>query len=343
MKKLWLHSVRFYLRVGLFFYFKKIEIHNIDNVPKDQPVLLLSNHQNALLDALLLATKCGRFVHFLTRASVFNKPIVARLLKSLQMLPVYRIRDGWNNLSKNNPVFTTCAELLHKKEGVVIFPEGSHNLRRTVRPLSKGFTRIIFETLETYPDIKLQLVPVGLNFINAKEFEDGAAVYFGKPILANDFVSNFSNDNVVDLKKNIHSKISQLTTHIPSDSYETTLQKLNLLNVNFLDPIAVNSCIKSGLNNCEHDGLKKSNTIKPFLRMALKTLLFGPYLIWKGYVKPKIVEEEFTSTFRFAVAITLVPIWLLFIGILLCVFLGWTIASIYILVVLLLDLSVLKF
>ena len=146
MHKLWLLSVRGYLKLGLFFYFKKIQIFNADNVPKDKAVLILSNHQNALLDALLIATKCGRFVFYLTRASVFKKSFVDKLLRSLQMLPVYRIRDGWSNITKNNSIFTNCADLLSKNEGVVIFPEGSHNLKRKVRPFSKGFTRIVFET-----------------------------------------------------------------------------------------------------------------------------------------------------------------------------------------------------
>lgn len=342
MRKLWLHSVRAYIKLGLFFYFKKIQIHNTGNIPKDQPVLFLSNHQNALLDALLIATKCGRFVHFLTRASVFKKSIADSLLRSLQMLPVYRIRDGWNNLSKNNPVFSTCAELLQKKEGVVIFPEGSHNLRRTVRPLSKGFTRIIFETLEKYPDINLQLVPVGLNFVNAEEFEDSVSVFFGEPISAKAFVTDFSNDNVINLKEIIHDKISELTTHIPTESYEETITYLEDINANFLDPVTVNSCVKSGLKNCKVKELKNPDRIKPFLRFILKILLFGPYLIWKGYVKPKIDEVEFISTFRFVVAITLVPFWIIAIGILLWSLVSLTVGICFVVAVILLDLWILK-
>jgi hypothetical protein len=273
---------------------------------------------------------------------VFKKSIADSLLRSLQMLPVYRIRDGWNNLSKNNPVFSTCAELLQKKEGVVIFPEGSHNLRRTVRPLSKGFTRIIFETLEKYPDINLQLVPVGLNFVNAEEFEDSVSVFFGEPISAKAFVTDFSNDNVINLKEIIHDKISELTTHIPTESYEETITYLEDINANFLDPVTVNSCVKSGLKNCKVKELKNPDRIKPFLRFILKILLFGPYLIWKGYVKPKIDEVEFISTFRFVVAITLVPFWIIAIGILLWSLVSFTVGICFVVAVILLDLWILK-
>lgn len=342
MKKIWLHSVRAYINLGLFFYFKKILIFNASYVPKDQPVLLLSNHQNALLDALLIATKCGRFVYFLTRASVFKKSLVDRLLRSLKMLPVYRIRDGWNNISKNSPVFEACAELFHDKEGIAIFPEGNHNLKRTVRPLSKGFTRIIFENLQKYPETNLQLIPVGVNFVNAKEFEDSVAVYFGEPLNAKDYLPDFSNDSIVKLKQVVFDKISELTTHIPSESYDEILECLNNLNVDYLDPVAVNSCIASGLKNCQSNKAQIHNGSKPFFKFLLKLLLIGPYLIWRGYVKPKIDEEEFISTFRFAVALTLVPIWMIAIGILLWVLAGWMFAISFIVVVLLLDLWILK-
>ena len=98
LKQLWLHFVRAYIRLGLFFYFKKIKVVNVDKVPKKGAVLFLANHQNALLDALLIATRSGRFSYFLTRASVFQNALISSILKSLLMLPVYRIRDGWQNM-----------------------------------------------------------------------------------------------------------------------------------------------------------------------------------------------------------------------------------------------------
>ena len=313
MKHIWLHTVRAYIKLGLFFYFKKIIVVDAKYIPNDKPVLFLSNHQNALLDALLIAVKCGRHSYFLTRASVFKKSLVSRLLKSLQMLPVYRIRDGWSNISNNNSIFNSCADLLHQNKAVVIFPEGSHNLNRTLRPLSKGFTRIVFDTLEKHPETDLQLIPVGLNFVNAKDFPDSTSIYFGKPIAAKSFVSNNRNDDVVNLKHKIHSEISKLTTHIPAESYAETIKKLDTLQVDYLNPEVVNKCVANNFENCKQK--PPSNLI--WLRSLLKGLLIlnilPPYFIWKFVAQPKIKEIEFTSTFRFAIAITLVPLYLLII------------------------------
>ena len=311
MKKLWLHSVRLYIQLGLFFYYRRIDVHKAEKIPKDKPVLFLSNHQNALLDALLIATTNGRFSYFLTRASVFGKTLVTKILKSLQMLPVYRIRDGWSSLTNNNPIFETCIELLNKKEAVTIFPEGSHNLKRTVRPLSKGFTRIVFDTLEKYPETDLQLVPVGLNFENAIAYADSCSIFYGRTISAGHYMGLDRNQAVVQIKKDVHQEISQLTTHIETEAYDDTLKKLTDHNADFLDPKAVNSCIKNDFKDRKFTKRKKFPFIKSFFKFLLILNLIVPYGIWKLLIKPKIVEMEFVSTFRFAVAISLVPIYIL--------------------------------
>jgi 1-acyl-sn-glycerol-3-phosphate acyltransferase len=85
--------MRAYLRLGLFFYFKRIDIRNTNTIPKNEAVIFLGNHQNALLDALLIATKNGRFSYFLTRAGVFTKPLVSKFLKSLQA----KCHEYWKN------------------------------------------------------------------------------------------------------------------------------------------------------------------------------------------------------------------------------------------------------
>lgn len=314
----------------------------MEKVPKDKPLLFLSNHQNALLDALLIATKNRRFAFFLTRAGVFQKPFISKLLYSLQMLPVYRVRDGWNTITNNNSIFRTCSELLNKGEVVVIFPEGGHNLLRSVRPLSKGFTRIVFDTLETYPDIDLQLVPIGLNFENAVKFPDSVSMYFGKAINAKDFVSEDRNDDVKKLKAKVQLEISKLTTHIPLSNYEEVLKTLENLNVDFLKPKEINACITNNFQGCHSKPRSSLHGLRSFFKFVLILNILLPYLVWKFIAQPKIKEIEFVSTFRFTIAITLVPFYLLIIGLLLTALFSFKIALLYLIFVLILALFATK-
>lgn len=342
MKQLWLHLVRAYIRLGLFFYYKKIIVINVENVPKTDAVLLLANHQNALLDALLIATKSGRFSYFLTRASVFQNAFFSKILKSLLMLPVYRMRDGWQNLSKNNAIFDQSAKLLANDNALVIFPEGSHNIKRTVRPLSKGFTRIIFETFEQFSKTKLQLVPVGLNFIQAERFGDSVSIYFGKPIQTSPKVIINKAKSTVDLRFKVHNSLCELTTHIESENYDADLKKLENLQVDFLKPEAVNDCLKSDFKNCEQNESRNRSAFKKVFKFFLILLLLGPYFIWKWAIEPKVKEIEFLSTFRFAIAISLVPIYMLALTFLLLILFGFKLAFGYVLAVLAFTLLAIK-
>lgn len=315
---------------------------NATHVPKEGAVLFLANHQNALLDPLLIAVTNGRFSYFLTRASVFNNPIISRILKSLQMLPVYRVRDGWNNLSKNNAIFKRSAKLLSQNNAIVIFPEGSHNIRRTVRPLSKGFTRIIFETFERHPEVRLQLVPVGLNFIKTETFGDSTSIYFGRPITITPNTTTNDPDVVQDLRQTIFANLCQLTTHIETENYDDTLKKLTELKVDFLNPPSVNRCIASNFEGCDSRQSKDFSILKRVFKFWLIVVLILPYLIWKWGIEPKIKEIEFTSTFRFAVAISLVPIYVLALTATLMVLIGLHWALLYVLGVFALALLAIK-
>jgi len=342
LKRIWLYSVRKYISIGLFFYFKDIQIHNAKNLPKNKPVLLLCNHQNALLDALLIGAKCGKSFYFLTRAAAFKKKFVGAILKSLQMLPIYRIRDGLNTLSNNNAIFEACTEILHKNKAVAIFPEGDHNLERRVRPLKKGFTRIVLDTLEKYPDTDIQLIPVGVNYVKAENFPDSTSVFFGNPIAAKDFISDDKNADVINLKAKIHTEISKLTTHISSDNYDEALNKLDALNVNYLNPSTVNNCIASNFEVCEQRTKSKINGIRLFLKGLLILNILLPYLVWRFFVKPKIKDIEFTSTFRFVIVITLVPLYLIIITLVLSFIFSLKLAILYVLCVLILSLITVK-
>jgi 1-acyl-sn-glycerol-3-phosphate acyltransferase len=342
LKQLWLHFMRNYIRLGLFFYYKKIKLVNIESVPKTGAVMFLGNHQSALMDALFIACRSGRFTYFLTRASVFQNVIIEKILRSLLMIPVYRVRDGWSKISKNNAIFKECGKLLGQNNALSLFPEGNHNIKRMVRPLSKGFTRIIHEALDQYPDLELNLVPVGFNYKHADKFGDSVSLYFGDPITIKSEDTANKTESVVELKEVVYNNFCQLTTNIPVENYEVTLQKLEHLNVDFLNPVAVNTCIASNFKNCESSKSIDVSIVKKFFKFWLILALIIPYLVWKFKVQTKIKDIEFMATFRFAIAITLVPIFVLILTLILLVFISFKLALMYFISVILLALLAVK-
>lgn len=281
------------------------------DLPWGKPLLLLPNHQNALLDPLLIAVYAPRKPFFLTRSDVFVNPLLTRVFSLLQMLPVYRIRDGRDTLARNNAIFEQCSMLLARGEAIVMFPEANHNLQRCVRPLSKGFTRILFHTLEKIPGATIYLVPVGINYLNAPGFPDSVAYYFGRGMKASQYYDpeDLRNSSLA-LKASVSDRLKKLTTHVPERiSYEETISRLDSLGVNYLHPKEVNAVLAGEQPAASS---QKKRAIALITGKIADQLFFcvnlASMLLWRVVIKPKIGEPEFTSTYRFLYAIALYPL-----------------------------------
>jgi len=341
LQQLWLRFLQFYLTIGFKFYYKKFEAVYLDEIPKDKAVIYLSNHQNALLDPLLITLKSTRKNYFLTQAAVFKNPIAAKILYSLQMLPVYRIRDGVNTVQKNFKIFAFCAELLHQKNSILLFPEGGHSLKRKVRPLKKGVSRILEETFQKYPKTEIVIIPIGVNYQNPKKYGDSMSVYFGNHISPNQFWDGDS-INFNDLAKAISDEMKKLTTHIESIAdYDNSINKLSDLQVDFTNPIEVNKSLENDFNYTGKK-VKKESILYPFFKMLVKIFYFIPYYIWKKIAFPKIKEEEYIATFRYALIISITPIYLVLGLLITCLLFGKTIGLTFLLIGILLPLITLR-
>ena len=86
MKHFWYNTVKIIVSVGLFFTHKKIKVYGKENIPKKGPLLFIGNHQNALLDAILIPTTTNRNIHFLTRASAFKNKIASELFADTEAI-----------------------------------------------------------------------------------------------------------------------------------------------------------------------------------------------------------------------------------------------------------------
>jgi len=331
LKYIWYHIIKIYISTGLFFFFKKIIVHNVDNIPKKGAILLVSNHKNALLDPLLIATTTERNIHFLTRASAFKVKFVKWLLSTLNMLPIYRMRDGKETLAKNEEIFNKCYGILNDKKCLLIFPEGTHDLKRWVRPLSKGFTRITFGALEQNPMLELHIVPVGLNFTSATEFAESVSIYYGKPISVNNYYKSSNiNASATELKNVIREKLKELTTHIEDDNYDETIEKLG--NVDFLDPIKINNHLKNSESiKIENTNFKKPSKLWKILKMTVRINSIIPIFFYQLF-EPKIKEIEFIATTKFAIGITAFPLFYLLQSLIVSLIFGVQIAIIYVII-----------
>jgi 1-acyl-sn-glycerol-3-phosphate acyltransferase len=198
-------SVLFYpLKIFVFIvgklYFREIKIRGKANLPPNGPVILAINHQNALLDALLINAFFWRNTYFITRGDIFRSPIISKILHGLKMLPVYRLRDGYHEIKRNDDTFETSRNKLHNGRVIGIFPEGSHSLLYKIRPLKKGVVRLAFMTEEaTNFSSGLVVVPVGIQYESHFGPDGRTLISIGKPIIVADFKEMYnSNPNLAN-------------------------------------------------------------------------------------------------------------------------------------------------
>lgn len=203
---------------GLIFYYRKIRSIGREKIPKRTPVMFIPNHQNSFMDALLVVSTNWKYTFFLTRAQAFNTAFMRWFLENLNMLPVYRVRDGMSSVTKNNAIFERCIRMLKKNYAVLVFAEANHNLNRRIRPLSKGFTRIAFDAEQKNNwDLNLQIIPVGVNYTRHKESRNDVTVVYGDPIPMKQYQELFEQDkrkaaNV--LKNDVAKVMKQCTMHV---------------------------------------------------------------------------------------------------------------------------------
>lgn len=329
LKNLGYRLLKLWIKSGLYLYYKRIKISGLENVPKNKPVLFLPNHQAALMDVLLIVTNCNRKPFFLTRSDVFRHPKLIKFFTYLQMLPIYRFRDGRESLAKNQAVFDRCARLFQENRAIVLFPEANHSMKRRVRPLSKGFTRILFNALDKRPGQEIHLVPVGLNYVNNTGFPDKVALYYGKSIVVNPlYEAKEIKASVENIKKEVSEGLQDLTTHIADEkNYDRLARKLDGLHPDYLNPSATNALLENLKTAAPHreEGDFKGSTkardalpdtprpgiLSSFFKWIFVLLNLPIVALWRTCVKPKVWEPEFTSTLRFGFALLVYPFYYL--------------------------------
>ncbi len=297
--------VKFYIKIGLFLFYKKIHSTGKENIPKKGPILFVANHQNAMMDPLVIATSTSTVMYFLARASAFKNKIAAILLNAIHAIAIYRVRDGVNSKKRNEAVFAHCTKLLSANKNILIFPEGSHDIIRKVRSLRAGFTRIAFDYLEANPNKDLLIIPIGLNYNNTINYGKSLHIIYGKPISSAFFFDkNNRNKSTKNLIDEVHTQLRNLTVYIDNEDYDTIITNLN--EDEFLTPNATNTKI-SKLNV---EKLKKITTQKKgkniFYYFMLINSIF-PFLIWK-WLQPKIQAREFISTTKFSLGVSVFPL-----------------------------------
>mgnify|MGYP003743374995 CR=1 FL=1 len=206
-----LHNTWF--RLLFFVWYKNITWTNIQRLYAKYPIIIAANHQNSLMDPLVILGIETRQITWLARADIFKNPLAGRILRFMRIMPAFRQRDGKEQLANNELVFNKCVDILAAKKVLAIFPEGTHWGYRRLRETKKAIPRIAFLTEEKFNfTLNTHILPIGINYSNYTRLRGNILINFGTPIPVKQY-------------EDLYKKNPQEAQNKMRDDIETELQK----------------------------------------------------------------------------------------------------------------------
>ena len=160
---------------------RSVEVDGRERIPAGVPILVIANHENNLVDPMLLLGFTGLSPRFLAKHTLFTHPLVRHLVRLVRALPVYRREDGGDG-RLNEATLDASARALGAGDTVGIFPEGGCHNEASRRPLKTGAARLAISAARLSEGHRVAVLPVGLVYTEKSRFRSSAAVIIGRPI-----------------------------------------------------------------------------------------------------------------------------------------------------------------
>jgi glycerol-3-phosphate O-acyltransferase / dihydroxyacetone phosphate acyltransferase len=174
--------------VSLRWYYADLVVQGGERVPARGPLLLVANHPNALVDAMVIATAVRRRVLLTAKATLFERPALAALLRGIGVVPLRRAQDersrrqgGMASVSRNADSFRLVTASLARREAVLVFPEGVSHDASTLAPLKTGGARMALSASSDGIS-GLRILAVGLVYEEKERLRSRILVRVGEPI-----------------------------------------------------------------------------------------------------------------------------------------------------------------
>ncbi len=273
-------------RIALLIYCRHLKINKQEVLQSEGPLLIAANHPNSFLDAVILATLFKQPVYSLARSDVFKNNFFAKFFLSLNILPVYRISEGAENLHNNYNTFDACEKIFRQNGIVLIFSEGSCSNEWHLRQLKKGTARLVIRCWQK--NIPLKILPVGINYSSFHSFGKNIKLNFGELIAENDIDKNNS------FGKNINFFNDKLLSNLKPTVIE------------------INSTDKEGIKKEFIVSVSPIKRIALFIPAVLGVLLNVPlYYIIKKIAEGKTIHKDHFDSIIIALLFISYPFYLL--------------------------------
>ncbi|OHB74022.1 MAG: hypothetical protein A2W17_09865 [Planctomycetes bacterium RBG_16_41_13] len=170
---------RVFSRISFKIIGMKVALEGLENIPKNEPVIFIANHQSMMDIKLSLAYIPVNF-SFISKEAIFHVPVLGAYMTVSGHIPIKREEDrkAYTSLIK------AINELTAKQKSLVIFPEGTRSEDGTLGTFKRGISLIVLKS-------KRRVIPMAISGSNRFMPKHGFLSYpenrnvkisFGKPL-----------------------------------------------------------------------------------------------------------------------------------------------------------------
>jgi 1-acyl-sn-glycerol-3-phosphate acyltransferase len=216
-------------------FYRRIYLIDSKKIRQDKPVIFTSNHSNGFLDPLMIAVFQWRHIWFWVGASEIGSGIKGFIMRTCHSLPIYRQKEGKENMHKNEQTFKESREMLYKGDTLYLAPEGKCIIHKKLLPLKTGCARLAFKMMEEKDwKIDLKILCTGVNYTYHDRFRSEVYIKFGKTISIQDYKELYEQDNFAAIKKvteDIRTGITEEMVYVEEED-EVLTEKMLVLGRN---------------------------------------------------------------------------------------------------------------
>jgi hypothetical protein len=203
----------------------------------------------------------------------------------------------------------------------MIFPEGNHYMRWSLRPLQRGIARIALLSQEVAEVRPIKVVPVGLQYEDHMRAASRVLVQIGEPIEVEKYLAMENVDQRTKMDLLIHdlfNAMKPLLLNIPESGYESLVERLNAARGYFSNQVqqlqSDQRIIEALLHNepVEVNARKDvksmmSYLVYPLIPIGLITHIL-PRLTISAIIKIKVRDRQFIAPLNFALGLVIYPV-----------------------------------
>jgi glycerol-3-phosphate O-acyltransferase/dihydroxyacetone phosphate acyltransferase len=197
-------------------------VQGADRIPADGPLVIAANHPNALVDALVVATTLRRRVRLTAKATLFEHPVLASVLRAIGVVPLRRAKDelaarraGAVSVERNAESFRQVTDALLRRRVVLVFPEGISHDEPALARLKTGAARMAL-TAAAAGARGVRVLPLGLIFEQKERPRSRVLVRIGEPIDVDAWRARTGSEDAELLTADIDAALRRVTLNFAS-------------------------------------------------------------------------------------------------------------------------------